>query len=128
MTQPLDILAVLRMALEGAPNTVLVAEEDGTIVFANAVAAKTFHYSVDDLIGQPASRLICALSVAETDGGASDGVPVTEIIEAMAGQTIDGLRSDGVVVPLELGVKVTAQGARRLLIISAADVSERVNL
>lgn len=41
MTPPNDILAVLRIAFEGAPNAVFVADEDGSILFANALAAST---------------------------------------------------------------------------------------
>jgi PAS domain S-box-containing protein len=128
MTQPQDILAVLRLAFEGAPNAVLIADEDGTILFANAVAATTFHYAVDELVGQPASRVIYPLGTVAAGAGADSSVSLAEALEAMTGHPVDGLRGDGVIVPLELGVKVTAQGARRLLIISAADVSERVNL
>src|SRR5581483_11524154 len=49
-------------------------------------------------------------------------------LEALTGQTVDGLRGDGVMVPLELTVNTTANGGRRLLIVSASDVSDRVNL
>jgi PAS domain S-box-containing protein len=128
MTQPHEILAVLRMAFEGAPNAVLVAEDDGTVVFANAVAAATFQYADDQLVGQHISRLIAPLAVETTDGTPGTGLPVAQLLEALSGHTVDGMRSDGVLVPLEVGVKATSQGARRLLIISASDVSERVNL
>src|SRR5205823_4545381 len=119
---------VLRMAFEGAPNAVLVAEEDGTIVFANAVAAATFHYTADELIGQHITRLFYPLAVSTSDRTPGDSAPLAHTLEAVAGQTVDGVRRDGVLVPLELAIKVTAQGGKRLLIVSAADVSERVNL
>ena len=37
MTHRLDILGVLRMAFEGAPNAIFVAEEDGAILQAVVV-------------------------------------------------------------------------------------------
>jgi formate hydrogenlyase transcriptional activator len=128
MTHRPDILTVLGMAFEGAPNAIFVAEEDGTILFANEAAALTFHYAPDELIGQPASRLFYSLAVAAADRAAGPSRHLTPALEAMAGHTVDGLRSDGVIVPLEVGVKRTSDGARPLLIISIADVSERVNL
>jgi formate hydrogenlyase transcriptional activator len=128
MTQPHDILAVLRLAFEGAPNAVLATQEDGTIVFANTVAAKIFHYTVEELIGQQATRLIYPPAVSGGENGTGVSTPFVEVLEAIAGQPVEGIRSDGVVVPLELGFKATAQGTRRLLIVSATDVSERVNL
>jgi PAS domain S-box-containing protein len=129
MTQPHEILAVLRMAFEGAPNAVLVAEDDGTIVFANAVAAATFQYPDDQLVGQPMSCLIAPLAAVETADRTPGAAPtLMHVLEAMGGHTVDGVRRDGVIVPLELGVTITNHGARRLLIVSAADVSERLNL
>jgi formate hydrogenlyase transcriptional activator len=128
MTQRLDILSVLRMAFEGAPNAIFVAEEDGTILFANEAAAVTFHYAADELIGQPISRLFYPLAVAAADRTSGPSSQLTEALEALTSHTVDGMRSDGVIVPLEVRVKRTADGARPLLIISTADVSERVNL
>src|SRR5262245_6723746 len=115
MNPPNDILAVLRIAFEGAPNAVFVAEEDGSIVFANAVAASTFHYKAEELIGQQVSRLIYPLAAAVSDGSNLESLPPVELLEALTGHTVDGLRSDGVIVPLELGVKTAANGGRRLL-------------
>jgi PAS domain S-box-containing protein len=128
MNAPNDILAVLRIAFEGAPNAVLVAEEDGSILFANAVAAATFQYKAEELLGKQVSRLIYPLAAAGMEGADGDALPRAELLEALTGHTVDGLRSDGVIVPLELGVKTAANGGRRLLIVSATDVSSRVNL
>src|SRR3954468_21959021 len=112
MTQRLDILSVLRMAFEGAPNAIFVAEEDGTILFANEAAAVTFHYAADELIGQPISRLFYPLAVAAADRTSGPSSQLTEALEALTSHTVDGMRSDGVIVPLEVRVKRTADGAR----------------
>ena len=52
---PLDILCA---AFEGSPHGVVVSDEDGTILFANAPASAIFDYPPGELIGQPLSRLL----------------------------------------------------------------------
>ena len=47
-----------RLALEAAPNGMVVAEEDGTILLVNSATEKLFGYSQQELIGQPVEVLV----------------------------------------------------------------------
>ena len=56
--------ATFRAVFEAAPYGVVVADEDGTILFTNDMANTTFMFAAGELIGQPISRLVPAASRA----------------------------------------------------------------
>jgi PAS domain S-box-containing protein len=125
---PGDTLAICRAALAVAPHAVLVANEAGTILFANPEVDATFQYSPGEVIGQPVSRLLMASPQSD------DARLWTEFWEAPQNSklgphpSVVGIRKDGVTVPLEIGLNVLAEGQSRYVVVSIEDVTARLDL
>src|SRR3954466_10050107 len=101
MSQP-DFLAVLPTVFDGAPNAILVAEDDGTIVFANAAAGAIFDYPADQLVRQSIARLAWPWATAVPERRLVPSWALSGALESVAGHDVDGLRRNGVIVSLEL--------------------------
>jgi PAS domain S-box-containing protein len=96
---------LLRDALETAPHAILVAEEDGTILFVNELAEALFAYSPGELVGQPLSRLPLELPGhedwwAELWRGTPELWRGTPKVTPVTGLSMTGRRRDGVVLPI----------------------------
>jgi transcriptional regulator with GAF, ATPase, and Fis domain len=101
---PHELLRMFRAVFDATPYGVLVATEEGTILFANAAASSIFAFPPDELIGQPISRL---LPQAPTGSR----------------RLASGTRKDGTPVRLELDVNVVTQDQARLVIVSMFNVT-----
>src|SRR4051812_41158805 len=95
-TESPDMLNVLRVVFEGTSNAILVADEQGAILYANAAAAGIFHYVPEGLLGLPASHLFSSVGAHSYAAPDDHGLP--RALESLESQTVEGLRSDGVVV------------------------------
>jgi formate hydrogenlyase transcriptional activator len=122
---PLD---VLRGAFERSPNGVVVAGDNGTIVFVNGLASAIFHYPLGALVGQPLSQLLPGTVPAAHDAQWTRFWNEPHRAAAISGRTVDGLRHDGVTVPLEISLSLLAEGTTRYMIVSIVDITERLNL
>ena len=49
---------LFRLAVDAAPNGMIVIDADGTIVLANAQMVQQFGYAKDELLGQPVEMLV----------------------------------------------------------------------
>ena len=123
-----DPLGVLRVAFEGAPHGIVVAGEDTTILFVNAMAAALFAYQPGELIGQPLARLLPDPLRPQPDDEWTHFWTHLSTRPVIAGRTIAGVRKDGVMVPLEIGLTVVGNAATRHVIASMVDITERLNL
>ncbi len=121
-------LSVLRVAFDGAPNGIIVCKEDGTILFANAVASSIFAYAPGELVGQPLSGLLPEPAATPSGQSWTEFWTRAHGRAMIAGRTVAGIRRDGVMVPLELGLNVLAEGSTRYLIASIVDASERLDV
>jgi PAS domain S-box-containing protein len=114
-----------RALVDADPSGVLVADADGRIVFANAVAAGLFGYSVaelsrlsiDDLMPPSGGRAQPAPWAAFAAG--SDASPVRSSRELRA------VRSDGTRFPIEVARNSFDSNDRILTIAVVADITER---
>jgi PAS domain S-box-containing protein len=116
-----DPLGTFRAVFEAAPYGVVVAGEDGTILFTNSLVNTTFTFSPGELLGQPISRLVPAASgehwqefwtSLQSRGTALD-------------RNVSGTRKDGTTVPLEIGLNVFKHGASRYIVASIVDLTDR---
>jgi PAS domain S-box-containing protein len=118
----------LRFMFEMAPDAMLGVAADNSIVMANAQAARTFGYPVDELVGRPAKTLVPEDRRADLTADA-ESYRAGEQSTAQWQETMTtGLRSDGTTFPGEARVSVsglpTDDGT--LIIVSVRDVTERV--
>ena len=113
---------------EAAPYGVVIADEDGTILFANDMVNTTFRFAAGELVGQPISRLVPAASRAV------HGDHWKEFWEDPRGRGmgldryLTGTRKDGAIVPLEIALNILEEGASRYVVASIVDLTDRRDL
>ncbi len=104
-----DVVNLLRLAVEQAPQGVLVLNQSGAIAVANQSAHTIFGYASGELVGRTLDVLIPGLGDATA-------------------QIITGVRKDGVPVPLEVGRSVTTSGDTQYGVVSIADLTDLVDM
>jgi PAS domain S-box-containing protein len=116
---------LLLLALESAPNGLLVLEADGRIRSVNGAVEKLFGYSRNELVGRTVETLLPErfrarhLSHRETFNA-------TEAMTAMAGRDLSGLRKDGVEIPLQVYLNRIESDTGKLILCTILDIAERV--
>jgi PAS domain S-box-containing protein len=118
-------LGLFRAAFEAAPHAVVVASEEGTILFANSLVTDIFGYAGDELIGLAITRLLPD-SAEQLDRRSEFWQHPQK--RAGATRTETGARKDGVSVPLDVGLNVFAEGQSRYVVASIVDITNRLAL
>ena len=114
-----------RLAVESAPNAMVMVNQHGTILLANAQSEKLFGYTRDELLGMPIETLVPerfrinhpmhraafqAEPRARTMGG---------------GRDLYALRKDGSEVQVEIGLNPIETGEGVWILSAIVDISER---
>jgi PAS domain S-box-containing protein len=117
-----------RLIVEAAPNGMLLVDEHGTIVMANASALHQFGYERDELLGKSVEMLIPASSRFGHRQHRAGFSKAPETRSMGGGRELFGLRKDGSEIPVEIGLTPiqTAKGMR--VVASILDISERKRL
>jgi PAS domain S-box-containing protein len=114
---------MFRLAVEAAPNAMVMVDESDRVVLINSEAERLFGYSRAELMGQPADML-----VPERFRGPQLGYwrGHTDKSQA-AGAAVDlyVLRKDGEEVPVEIGLNPIETEKGRLVLSSIVDITER---
>ena len=114
----------LREMLGAASEAILIAGADGRITYANAMAARTFGYPLEDLAGLPIDTLV-------PDSRRGDHLKNRERFQAapvggpMSNQELHGRRKDGTLFPAEVGLSMMEGERGPLVVAFVADVSVR---
>jgi len=93
-----------RMAVESAPNAMLMADPRGNIVLANAQAEKLFGYSKAELLQGSIDRLVPGRFRAEHPGHRADFHAAPRSRPMGADRQLFALRKDGTEFPVEIGL------------------------
>lgn len=115
----------LREMLGAASEAILIAAGNGLITYANEMAARTFGYRIEELVGLPIEKLVPedkrAVHVKDREGFQS--APVAGVMGA--NREVQGRRKDGTHFPAEVGLSVMEgeQGPQVVAFIS--DVTAR---
>jgi len=114
-----------RLALEAAPTGMLMMNEAGTIVLANAQIEALFGYPRDELLGQRLEMLVPERFRAHHPDlrKAFFGDPKTRAMGA--GRELYGLRKDGTEVPIEIGLNPLQTPEGHFVLSSIADITDR---
>ncbi|MFZ5445616.1 MAG: sensor histidine kinase [Myxococcota bacterium] len=114
-----------RLAIEAAPNGMMLVDERGTIVLINAQIEQVFGYARAELVGQSVDRLL----PAKARGGHAvfrDAFFTNPQSRPMgAGRELFGLHRDGREVPVEIGLSPLRTAAGLLVLCSIVDITER---
>jgi PAS domain S-box-containing protein len=114
----------LRLAVEAAPNAMIMADERGTITLVNSQTEQLFGYTRAELLGQSVEMLLPeGFRAAQPDPG--QDLPVADVQVTDQGGDLFGLSKDGRAFPVEIGLSVirTEQGGFALG--SITDITER---
>lgn len=117
--------ARFRLAIEAAPNGMMLVDERGTIVLVNAQIERFFGYSRDQLVGQPVERLIPE-RYRGRHGAFREGFFAQPQSRSMGvGRELFGLRQDGSEFPVEIGLSPLQTPTGNLVLSSIVDITER---
>ncbi|TIC87620.1 EAL domain-containing protein [Nocardioides sp. GY 10113] len=128
-TPAIDLEVRLRELVGAAPNVILVTDEAGRIVYANAQAERLYGYPVSTLIGMASTELLPARHRARHATMRTSYVTNSEVRvprEMRDGRQFLALRSDGTEVPVEAGVSSVRLDDRMFIITSVTDISGRL--
>jgi PAS domain S-box-containing protein len=114
-----------RLAVEAAPNGMVLTDSDGRIVLMNGQAEKLFGYDRQELLGRPIEALIPQRLRTHHARYRHDFGRQPEVRAMGAGRDLFGLRKDGTEVPVEIGLS-PIQTSKGLMVLAAiVDISER---
>jgi len=116
--QGTEVLDLLRIAVEQAPQGVLILGQSNQILAANGGASSILGYGAGELIGRSCDDVI---PLAADEAGLAGG-------DGSESRVVSGLRKDGVAIPLEFGRNVALIGNTPYVVISIADVSDLLHL
>lgn len=115
----------LREMLGAASEAILIASGTGLITYANEMAARTFGYSIDELVGLPIEKLVPENHRIDhvREREAFQTAPLAGVMAA--NREVKGRRKDGTLFPAEVGLSVMEgeQGPQVVAFIS--DVTAR---
>lgn len=120
---------LLEQMLQASPDGLVVVDDRGIVVAANARAAELFGYEGEDLLGRCVDDLVPArVRQAHTQHRADYWVEGRT--RAMgAGMTLLGVRRDGTEFPVDIALStIRTPGAPRLALAAVRDVSDRMAL
>lgn len=108
-----------RTLAERARDIVLLLDERGTILEANAAAAQTYGYTIEELTGQPVTLLREPEQVAEVQAQLARAASTGILFETLH------RRKDGVLIPVEVSATPARIGDEKLIFSIIRDISRR---
>jgi len=118
----------LRCLFDMAPDAMLGVAQDGSIVMANAQAARTFGYPGQELVGRQARTLVPEDVRAGLAADAASYFADERSRAEWNGTTVRGLRGDGTTFPVEVRLSRLSTDEGTLTVVAVRDVTERVEM
>ncbi|MBI4423457.1 MAG: PAS domain S-box protein [Elusimicrobia bacterium] len=112
-----------RLAVEAAPNAMVMADRDGTIVLVNHQTETLFGLAREELLGRSVEVLVPErLRRPPSPGGLFAAAPA---MPSGGGRELVGQRKDGSEVPIEIGISPVRTADGELVLVSIVDITER---
>lgn len=124
-TGPREAEERLRLAVDAAPNAMIMVGSDGCIELVNSQTRKLFGYEREDLIGQPVEMLVPARYRAGHGALRASFLSDPSARPMGAGRDLYGLRKDGREVPIEIGLNPISTSRGDFVLAAIIDISER---
>lgn len=114
-----------RVAVEGSPAGMLMADPAGRIVLVNREIERLFHYRREDLLGKPVEVLV-PIDARERHPELRTGFHRNPLSRRMgAGRDLFGRRSDGTQIPVEIALNPIETDEGVFVLASVIDISPR---
>ncbi|KIN62681.1 Sensor histidine kinase/response regulator [Sulfitobacter noctilucicola] len=117
--------AILYAIMEAAVDAMIISDQAGIILRANAAAAQMFKFDVTDMVGHNVSMLMPAALAVLHDGFISHHIETGEKRIIGLGRDVEGQRKDGSVFPLHLSVGHAQIDQQRFFIGILHDLTDR---
>ena len=114
-----------RVAVESAPNPMVMVSTDGKIVLVNAQTEKLFGYARGELIDQSIEMLVPARFRSAHPGHRIGFFADPQARSMGAGRELFGLRRDGTEMPLEIGLNPIKTDEGSFVLAAIVDITER---
>jgi PAS domain S-box-containing protein len=114
-----------RVAVESAPNPMVMFNREGTIVMVNNQTEKLFGYSSDELLGKPVELLVPSRFRRAAGVFNVTGLSEAQMRSTSAGHDLFALRKDGIEVPVEIGLNPIKTSEGDYILAAIVDITER---
>ena len=114
-----------RVAVESAPNPMVMVNTDGKIVLVNAQTEKLFGYARKELIDQSIEMLVPVRFRGAHPGHRIGFFGDPQARSMGAGRELFGLRRDGTEMPLEIGLNPIKTEEGSFVLAAIVDITER---
>ena len=115
--------ARFRVAVEGSPSGMLLADAQGRIVMANRQVERLFGYSHDELLGRPVEVLVPGRFRPAHERHRAAFAAQPEVRPMGAGRDLAGVRKDGTEFPVEIGLNPLETDEGPMVLASIVDIS-----
>ena len=115
----------LRLAVEAAPNAMLMIDEPGTITLVNHAAEELFGYSRDELLNKPVQILVPDRFSPFDDALAAKFFDGSSPRFTRAAHILFGRRKDGTDVPIEFSLNAIETPRGQFILVSMIDITEQ---
>ena len=114
-----------RVAVESAPNGILILNQEGRIVLLNAHVEQIFGYGREELLGRPFELLVSEKFRSVLPHPSENCLTQAQVNWMGRGQELYGLRKDATEFPVEIGLNPIHTPTGTGLLVSVIDVTER---
>jgi PAS domain S-box-containing protein len=111
--------------LDGAPNAIIAADNDGQVMMVNAAALRLFDHTRREIIGKPATALVQGI-YEDLPHGSGARYLTKEVSTAGQDKSWQGTRRDGTLFPAEVSYSTLQVGQRVLVAASVRDITDRI--
>jgi PAS domain S-box-containing protein len=115
----------IRALVEGAPNGIVVVDEQGIIRRLNKSAEALFGYDRSELVGQKVERLLPQAKRVEHLAYRREYIQDPSPRLMGAGRDLTALRKDGAELPVEIGLSPVSRDHKTAVVATVVDISER---
>ena len=115
----------VQLAVEAAPNSMVMASDKGLITLVNAQTEQLFGYPREELIGKPIEMLFPVRNRSGRETSLNEFFGPLKARPVGRGHEIQALRKDGSEIPVEIGLNSIETDEGTWMLAAIVDISER---